>query len=106
MNNCDGNIGLLRGFLLIAPINFYHNFFIANLMKSKFSILFSFITIILGWYIYFKIALKAGSLTYSKLGLSFSYSGVLTFFTIFEKKLFSGSAVLKSLLMNYSFSLR
>ena len=85
MNNCDGNIGLLRGFILIAPINFYYNFFIANLMKSKFSVLFSFITIILGWYLYFKTALKPGSLTYSKLGLRFSYLEFLRFLLYLRK---------------------
>ena len=38
---------------------------------------------ILGWFLYFKIAFNAGSLTFSKLRVRFSYSGIFKFFTIF-----------------------
>ena len=67
---------------------------------------FSFIAIILGWFLYFKIAFNTGSLTFWKLRLRFSYSGIFKFFTIFEKNSFSTSAVLDSLLINFPFSLR
>ena len=60
----------------------------------------------LGWLLYFKVALKTGSSTFSKLGLKFLYSRIFKFFATFEKKLCSSSAVLNSMLIKSQLLLR
>ena len=107
MNNYDKNIGLLRGVIFIQPLNFLCNFFSVNLWKVNFEFFyFSYIAMMLRWFLYFRTALKTWSLLLSKLGLRFSYFGIFKIFTIFEKNSFSSSAVLDSLLINSPFSWR
>ena len=73
-------------------------------MKVIFNFFYlSFIEMILGWSLYFKYALKTGSLTFLNLGSRLSYSGIFKFLTIFEKNSFSSSADLDSLLISSPF---
>ena len=107
VNNCGRNIGLLKGFLLLSLFISSIMFSLSTSWKVNFEFFdFSFNAMILGWFLCFKIALKTGSLTFLKLGLKFSYSGIFNFFSKFEKNLFSTSAVSESLLFNYPYSLR
>ena len=83
----------------MQPLNFLYNFFSVNLWKVNFEFFyFSYIAMMLRWFLYFRTALKTWSLLLSKLGLRFSYFGIFKIFTIFEKNSFSSSAVLDSLL--------
>ena len=67
---------------------------------------FSFIAIILGWFLYFKIAQKIGPLIFPVFELRFWYSVIFKFFTIFEKNLFNTTDVSDSLFIGSPFSLR
>ena len=51
------------------------------------------IAIMLGWFLYFKIAFKVASLVLLTKGSSFEYLEISRFCTIFEKMLFKTSAV-------------
>ena len=91
--------------LLISLI--FDHFSIVNFMKSKFWVfLFFFYHNNTRMVFIFQNCLKNWMLTFSKLGLRSSHSGIFKFFTIFEKNLFSSPAVLDSLLINSPFLLR
>ena len=55
----------------------------------------------LGWFLYFRIAFKVGSLILLTIGSSFVYLEILRFWTIFEKKLLKTPAVSKSVLISF-----
>ena len=61
---------------------------------------------ILGWFLYFKIALKTGSLTFSKLGVRFSYSGIFKFLLNSRRNYSAPQEFLGSIVINSPFSLR
>ena len=50
----------------------------------------------LGWFLYFRIAFKVGSVILLTTGSSFVYVEILSFWTLLEKKLLKTSAVSKS----------
>ena len=52
--------------------------------------------IMLGWFLYFKIAIKVASLVLLTKGSPFEYLEISKFCTILEKKLFKVSAVSRS----------
>ena len=51
---------------------------------------------ILGWFLYFSIALSVGSESFSAKGLILLNLGILRFLTAFEKKIFKSSAFCSS----------
>ena len=66
----------------------------------------SLIVSMLGWFLYFKITVRIGSETFSnKESLGDLYSGILRFFTLFEKKEFSKSVILPSSKIFHHFQL-
>ena len=73
-------------------------FFWSTLIKLKLplSLHLFWIAILLGWFLYFKIAFKVGSLVLLTKGSSFEYLELSRFCTILEKKLFKTSAVSRS----------
>ena len=94
----------LKYIIVIGIPDFWEALFLFNLLipfiifslstswKANFEFFdFSFLAMILGWFLYFKFVFNTGSLTFSKLWLKFSYSGIFKLFTIFEKNSFSTS---------------
>ena len=59
---------------------------------------------ILGWFLYFSIALSVGSESFSAKGLILLNLGILRFLTAFEKKIFKSSAFCSSCVVTVSSS--
>ena len=59
---------------------------------------------ILGWYLYFSIALSVGSESFLAKGLVLLNLGNLRFLTASEKKIFKGSAFCSSCVVTVSYS--
>ena len=64
------------------------------------------IALILGWSLYFRVHFKAGSLTSFEIGSDTWYSGISRLPMMIEKKVFKALAVLLSVLMILSFSIK
>ena len=82
-----------------------------NALKEKFhSVSFPLdifsIVFILGWSLYFWIDFKTGSLMTLEIGSDTGYSGILRWLMMVEEKVFKTLAVLLSVLMNLSFSIK
>ena len=59
---------------------------------------------ILGWYLYFSIALSGGSESFLAKGLVLLNLGILRFLNASEKKIFKGSAFCSSCVVTVSYS--
>ena len=93
-------------FLLNLLISFII-FLLSTSWKVNFEFFyFSFIAMILGWFLYFKITLKTGSLTFSELGVRFSYSGIFNFLLYLRRNYSEPQQFLGWIVINSPFSLR
>ena len=105
--NFGRDIRTLRCFIQFQFMNFFFNTCQIYFFKSKFysvlTIILFWIARMLGWSLYFRIALKVGSLTWFITGSKFEYWFISRFFTIFPKKVFKTSAVSKSVFKIFSF---
>ena len=66
---------------------------------------FSFMAFILGWYLYFSLALRTGSSNWSGFTDGSSYGGMFKFDTTFEKKSFRVDQIFSSSFSSNSFSI-
>ena len=75
-------------------------------LKKLFTLDIFSIVFILGWSLYFWIDFKTGSLITLERGSDTGYSGILRWLMMVEEKVFKTLAVLLSVLMNLSFSIK
>ena len=75
-------------------------------LNMLFSLKIFSIAFILGWSLYFRIDFRTGSLISLEIESDTGYSGILRLLMMVEKKVFKALAVLVSVLMILSFSIK